>query len=122
MISIASQSTSDCHSLQDLATEIDEFDTVGIHAHVHGRTLSDWLNGSVSDDTLTKAESGFIGQVCLSYELLDMLAWAYGWPTHPLHLNQPAILDRRDCCSRQELSLTNFCPPAILSRIFLYTA
>ena len=43
------------------------------------------------DSDVTKAiwlnsmDAAFVGQTILAYQLLDMLVWVHGWPTHPLH-------------------------------------
>jgi hypothetical protein len=69
---------------QDIAGEIDEFDTSQVCAHTSHIVLSNWMSGTIDPNTeqTTKA-STFIGQSYLAYQLLDMLVWCHGWPEHP---------------------------------------
>ena len=77
------------NAMQDVARDVDDFDFNGVLSHSGHLVLKKWMSRPVSSADaqlkIESAESSLIGQLYLSYLLLDMLVWVHGWPRHPDH-------------------------------------
>jgi hypothetical protein len=76
------------NAIQDIAHDVDEFDFNRVWSHGGHHMLKKRMSRPVSSADPLKidsAESSLIGQLYLSYLLLDMLVWAHDWPHHPSH-------------------------------------
>ena len=64
---------------------MDKFDFERVQLHSGHLVLENWMTRSISSDRVIKIaprQSSLIGQLYLSYLLLDTLVWAHGWPRH----------------------------------------
>jgi hypothetical protein len=104
---VFTQMNTDSH--QTLARDIDKFDVDGIRAHSHGVTLREWMaTDPYQPVDYTNAESAFIGQAYLGYQLLDMMVWSCHWPRHPRLVHRPTTIEHVEDCDRVKGVINDF--------------